>query len=226
MGPDRSGSIRAPMVSTKSAWAYSEVRRMVLEGDLQPGATVSQVELARGLQLSITPLREALGRLETEGFLSLNAHRTMTINPLSTKELDDLYRLRILLDPYAVVLAAHRMTKEEAATLLQMAKHDGGAPATVMASNREFHRAIYGNSGNVLLTRILDQLWNATDRYRLALLARDRSDLTTAVREHVRIAEAISAGDAPAAAQLMREHVEGTLNQLRTILTDRDPERK
>jgi DNA-binding GntR family transcriptional regulator len=212
------------MVSTKSAWAYNEVRRMVLEGELQPGATVSQVELARQLQLSITPLREALGRLETEGFLSLNAHRTMTINPLSTKELDDLYRLRILLDPYAVGLAAKRMTKEEVATLEKMAEHDeGGQPAMVMASNREFHRAIYSNSGNVLLTRILDQLWNATDRYRLALLASEGSDLSTAVREHIRIAEAIAARDARAAERLMREHVGATLTRLKEILGDPGP---
>jgi DNA-binding GntR family transcriptional regulator len=221
---DRSRSFRAPMVSTKSAWAYNEVRRMVLEGELQPGGTVSQVELARQLQLSITPLREALGRLETEGFLSLNAHRTMTINPLSTKELDDLYRLRILLDPYAVGLATKRMTQEEVASLGKMAEHDeGGGPVTVMALNREFHRAIYSNSGNILLTRILDQLWSATDRYRLALLARDGSGLTTAVREHVRIAEAIGACDARTAERLMREHVEATLTQLKAILVDSHP---
>jgi DNA-binding GntR family transcriptional regulator len=206
-------------VSTKSAWAYSEVRRMVLEGELQPGATVSQVELARQLQLSITPLREALGRLETEGFVSLNAHRTMTINPLSTKELDDLYRLRILLDPYAVRLAAKRMTAEEVAALGKMAEHsEGSDPATLIASNREFHRAIYSSSGNILLTRILDQLWSATDRYRVALLARDGSDLTTASREHEHIAEAIGARDARGAERLMREHVEATLTQLRVLL--------
>ncbi len=85
---------RLRVVLTKSEWAYEEVRKMVLEGELKPGATVNQEELAGELKISVTPLREALRRLEGEGFATLNAHRTLTINGLSADEMEDVYAMR------------------------------------------------------------------------------------------------------------------------------------
>ena len=117
------------VVTTKSEWAYQEVRKMILEGELKPGATVNQEELANELQISVTPLREGLRRLEGEGFVTLNAHRTLTINALSAQELEDLYAMRLLLDPFAVALATQRMTGEQVAVVTRMAKaHPRGGP--------------------------------------------------------------------------------------------------
>ncbi len=131
-----------PAVLTKAAWAYTEVRRMILDGELEPAATVNQEELARQLTISITPLREALGRLEAEGFIVLKAHRTMMINGLSAQELDDLYCLRILLDPFAAGLAATTIDNAQAKRLQELVRVNFEQPPTeVMASNYEFHRA-------------------------------------------------------------------------------------
>jgi DNA-binding GntR family transcriptional regulator len=215
----RVGRPQPPAVLTKSAWAYAEVRRMILDGELEPGATVNQEELARQLSISITPLREALGRLETEGFVLLNAHRTMMINGLSAQELDDLYCLRILLDPLAAGLAATSIDGTEAKRLEELVRVNfEQPPAEVMASNYEFHRAVYAASGNVWLTRILDQLWAATERYRISLIARRGPEIAEAAQEHIDIALAVIDHDAPRAEQLMSHHVQGTLKTLKLLL--------
>lgn len=212
---------RAP-VATKSEWAYEEVRKMILEGELKPGATVNQEELAAELQISVTPLREALRRLEGEGFASLSAHRTLTINGLSAHELDDIYALRLLLDPLAVSLATQRMTDEQVAVVTRMAKaRPRGGPTLILGANREFHRAVYSASGNDLLTRTLDQLWSTADRYRLALLAEHGSIISRVDAEHMEIAEAVASRDAATAEALMRNHVETTLSWLKELLESR-----
>jgi len=213
---------RARVVMTKSEWAYEEVRGMILEGSLKPGATVNQEELAAGLGISVTPLREALRRLEGEGFATLNAHRTLTINGLSAQELEDVYAMRLLLDPLAVSLATQRMTEDQAAIITRLAKaRPRGGPTVVLAANREFHRAVYAASGNSFLTRTLDQLWSAADRYRLALITEHGSVITRVDAEHMEIAEAVASRHAAQAEALMRKHVGTTLDWIKELLEAR-----
>jgi DNA-binding GntR family transcriptional regulator len=213
---------RQRVVMTKSEWAYEEVRKMVLEGELKPGATVNQEELATELQISVTPLREALRRLEGEGFATLNAHRTLTINGLSSEELEDVYAMRLLLDPLAVGLATRRMTAEHAVVVTRLAKaHPRGGATAIVTANREFHRAVYSASGNSFLTRTLDQLWGAADRYRLALISEHGSVIPRVDAEHFEIAQAVAARDALSAEALMRKHVGTTLDWLKELLEER-----
>lgn len=215
------------VLTTKAEWAYEEVRQMILTGELEPGATINQEELAANLKISVTPLREALRRLEGEGFASLNAHRTLTINGLSAQELDDVYALRLLLDPFAVSLATARMSTEQVALVTRLAKaRPRGGPTDLLAANREFHRAVYSASGNSLLTRTLDQLWSSADRYRLALLSRGDSIISRVDAEHLEIAEAVASRDPKAAEALMRRHVETTLSWLKELLDGRPLDRK
>lgn len=210
------------VVTTKSEWAYEEVRNMILGGELKPGATVNQEELASELNISVTPLREALRRLEGEGFATLNAHRTLTINGLRADELEDVYAMRLLLDPFAVSLATQRMTADQVAVVTRLAKvHPRGGPTVILAANREFHRAVYAASGNSFLTRTLDQLWSAADRYRLALISEHGSVMPRVDAEHSEIADAVAARDAAKAEALMYRHVSTTLHWIKELLEER-----
>ena len=91
---------------TKAEAVYIETRSRILKGTLAPGSAVNQEALAAELGVSITPLREALRRLEMEGLIRVEAHRTMTITPLTSRELDETYAIRTQLDPFAAGLAA------------------------------------------------------------------------------------------------------------------------
>lgn len=198
-------------VQTKAEAVYVEVRRLILEGILEPGATLSQEALAGRLGISITPLREALRRLESDGLMELRAHRTMAVPQLTRDDLHELYAVRQRLDPFAAGEAARLASDEQIAAIATAAAVLSASDLHAgLVANRNFHRAIYSAAGNRVLTDILDRLWDRSDRYRLIVL-RDRSSQASARQEHAAIAAAIQSRDARQAARLMDEHVQGTL---------------
>src|SRR4051812_45764588 len=103
---------------SKADAVYAEVRRRILDGELAAGSSVNQEQFAAQLGVSTTPLREALRRLESEGFVRTVAHRDVVVAPLDRNELVALYEVREELDPLAASLAAKRHTEAERERLL------------------------------------------------------------------------------------------------------------
>jgi DNA-binding GntR family transcriptional regulator len=202
---------------TKSDVAYRSLRGQVLQGVLRPGASLDQESLARELGLSTTPVREALRRLESEGLVIQSAHRAVTVPELTQKELNEIYSIRLELDPYAAQLGAKIASAALRSHVLELSSLSLAAlsPGEQMAHNRTLHRAMYAASGNTLMTEILEGLWDRADRYRWVLL-RDNLISTKAVeREHVKIAKAFATGNVDALGLLLREHLQGSLVTLK-----------
>jgi DNA-binding GntR family transcriptional regulator len=201
-------------VQTKAEAVYLEVRRLILEGILEPGAMLSQEALARRLGLSITPLREALRRLESDGLIELRAHRTMAVPKLTRDDLREIYAIRERLDPFAAGEAARLATDEQlAAIAIAAAALSVGDLHARLVAHRNFHRAIYTAAGNQALSDILDRLCDRSDRYRLIVL-RDRSSHASARQEHAAMAAAMQSRDAQEVSRLMHEHIQGTLRRV------------
>src|SRR5690348_3060485 len=99
--------------TTKADGAYLEMRNQILFGTLEPGSRVDYVRLAASLGVSITPLREALRRLEADHLVIRSAHRDVVIAPLAEQEAAELVAVRQELDLLAARLAAVNMTQEE-----------------------------------------------------------------------------------------------------------------
>lgn len=209
MTTERAIEIEAPLLGmTKARAVYAELRRRILTGELAPGLTVNQESVAAKLGVSITPLREALRRLEMEGLVRLEAHRNVIVPPLTREELVELYVIRIELDPLAARLAAESASEAEIASIVRLSNQKAARdPVVQLELNRAFHKAIYSACGNAALITILDQLWDRTDRYRLILVKQevDRGPMSTS--EHVDIANAIAARRPKEASQLMRQHI-------------------
>ncbi|RZU32394.1 GntR family transcriptional regulator [Blastococcus saxobsidens] len=203
--------------ATKSDLAYTRVRELILAGDLAPGQVLPQAALARTIGMSTTPLREALRRLKQEGLVELDAHRDARVRPLDADEARDLLELRQTLDPLAASLAAHRRTEDDltaVATALDGLEALPSAPSVAqLESHHRFHAAIHRASHNALLVQTLDGLWMKTDRYRRHGLEAGRTDEERDARtvEHRLLYAAVRDGDAAAAAELMRRHVETSL---------------
>jgi DNA-binding GntR family transcriptional regulator len=198
-------------VRTKGEAVYQELSARILDGTMEPGATVNQEMLAGTLGVSITPLREALRRLESDGLVILEAHRTLTVAPLSAHEVRELYAVRLQLDPFAAGLAATVASQPVVERIEMLAARQ--PEATIhgrLKANREFHQAIYRASGNATLAELLDRLWDRTDRYRLIAIQIENQERKVE-REHREIAAAIKARDAALSTELMRAHVEATL---------------
>lgn len=202
---------------TKSDLAYARVRAMVLSGELEPGSVVPQARLASSIGVSTTPLREAMRRLSVEGLVSLGAHRDARVAPLTAEEARDLVELRLSLDPLACALAAERRTTSEIErmrTALAACRALPDEPTTGdLAAHRAFHRAVYVASHNDVLVATLDGLWDRTDRYRRLGLRtpRDQAERDRTDREHEQLVDAVARGDARAAQDVMRHHVDHSL---------------
>ena len=205
------GDFPMVQVRTKAEAVYQELTVRILDGRMDPGSTVNQEALAAALGVSITPLREALRRLESDGLVRLEAHRTLTVAPLSAHEFRELYAVRLQLDPFAAGLAAEQASTETASHIKALAMRPREAtPRGRLKANREFHQAVYRASGNTRLAEVLDRLWDQTDRYRLIAVQVEGHERVVE-REHREIADAIRSRNSALATDLMRAHVEATL---------------
>lgn len=202
---------------SKSDLAYAELREQILSGSLPAGTRLAQYDLAESLNMSITPLREAIRRLSTEGLLTVETHRDVRVAAMNADEARQLFEVRLSLDPTAAELAAVRRTDEDIAVmrtavgrLLPVTRRWGEAALT---AHRTFHQALYRASHNDVLIRLLDDLWDKSDRYRRLGLELPPGDepRTRDLQEHHRLVDLIEAGRPADAAQLMRDHITHSL---------------
>ena len=215
----------APLALTKAETAYAETRSRILRGMLAPGLAVNQEALAAELGLSITPLREALRRLEMEGLIRLEAHRTIVIAPLTRQELNEIYAVREELDPLAAGLAAASASRVQIEEICRLGRQQAARdPVQQVEHHRAFYRAIYASCGNGALIKLLDQLWDRTDRYRLILIREELLEIPNSRQEHVAIADAIASRNGALAARLTRSYLvhshKRVMNVVKRIATE------
>ena len=208
--------------STKAEGAYRLVRKQILEGTITPGSVIEQESMATALGLSTTPLREALRRLEAEGLLHQVAHREMVVTELTRRELDEIYKVRLQLDPYALGIAAETASDAERAHVdalrKEMARYSG---VDYVWAHRNLHAAMYSCAHNLVLTEILDSLWDRTVRYRVALWEDFKKNPNELISFEVleTTVDAFLTGNKKRAAQLLRSSLERSRTSLLERLT-------
>ena len=206
--------------TTKADGAYLEMRNQILRGILEPGSRVDYVQLSASLGVSITPLREALRRLEADHLVIRNAHRDVVVAPLTREEATELVTVRRELDLLAARLAAAHMTRDELARARNLVAsqdedealrylRDAGLPVAVggtLSVNRAFHRMVYCGSRNKVLIQYRDAISTRTERY--VIMARQLSTVPPGAYRllHEKLLAALAGRDAAAAADLMRAH--------------------
>lgn len=200
----------------------AELRRAIVEGELAPGTQIVQEALAERLGLSRVPIREALKILEGEGQVSYAPHRGYFVTELDLDELLEVYRIRQILETEAAHIAVPRLTEEDLARMaeaiedMERASAEGNIVA-MTAANRRFHFAIIESSAMPRLTRLVRQLWDATDPYR-SLYYAEEVNRKTVDREHRDIVAAAQARDIDRVVALLDEHREHAISKLRQIL--------
>jgi DNA-binding GntR family transcriptional regulator len=206
---------------TKSDLAYQQIRQRILEGELAPETSLDQEALAEWLGLSTTPVREALRRLQSERLVVSRAHRDTVVAPLSVESVEQVYAVRLALDPLAASLAAAHADDGERARILALSQDppSDADPLSHVSFNRRLHRAIYAASGNTVLIEMLDSLWDLSDRYR-RVISKDDAVIELAQDEHHAIVTAVVDGDPDRAADLMRDHLAASLQLIRSTVPD------
>ncbi|TCK21450.1 GntR family transcriptional regulator [Pseudonocardia endophytica] len=205
-----------------------EVRRSILHGVLAPGERFSVAELARQLDISHIPVREALRRLEGQGLIELNHGRSAVVVPLSVEDLRGIYGLRLLVEPELAARAAALHTEaqiENLAALIESFEDDD--PEAVWQAHQRFHLDLVRPAASAWDLRTLDQLWAAAERYTrlvydFAEIA--RTERTRRERIHTGVLDAVRARDAGLTRQAVTDHLVGNQEELTERIGRLEPE--
>lgn len=187
------------------------LRQEILSNRLPPGTELAEVALAESLGVSRGPVREALGRLATEGLVTVRPRRGAVVSSLSKQEFLEAYQVREALEMLAIRLAVPRTTPELLERLQGLiAKMQDCAGRDDVDGffelNAQFHRAFVDASGNGRLMELYRQLVEQLGRYRGSSLAL-RGSLKRSIAEHRTILRAVASGDPDRAAHLLSEHI-------------------
>ena len=211
----------ALVIRTLSDQLVGLVRDRIVSGQVAPDSPIRQDALASELGISKIPLREALTRLEQEGLVHSRRNRGFFVSGLSTREAEEVYALRLKLEPDAVAMASERATAEQrdaarqALALLEELSGAGGGG--VGARNRAFHLALLRPSGQTITVNILERLHVLSERYahkHLEPLGR----LQRANTEHQEMIQAWLDRDLKRLRSITVAHIATTLDDLRQQL--------
>lgn len=194
------------------------VRASIIGGELAPGELYSVAELAETLEVSRTPVREALIELATRGMVRFERNRGVRILGTSINDLEQIFEIRLLLEVPAARQAVSRMRPDDVKALRgHLASMERAAAAGDVASlwvhDRQFHRALMVASGNRRLAEYVDTLRDMVLVRGVTTAGRARS-LDAIVAEHRVIFERVNAGDADGTAAALRAHIEQTARLL------------
>jgi DNA-binding GntR family transcriptional regulator len=195
---------------------YEALMEWLMDGRLEPGATVSIDGTARELDVSPTPVREALARLEHTGLVRRVALKGYRVAPVFTREdFAELMEARLVIEPVNTRLACHRLTPAVLAEIQQSVEDQANSPRGpsfaefrgYLDADERFHRLIAEHSGNQFMLAAYNALGGQVQRFRL-FGGVGITDADQAIAEHHAIIEALSAGDPDKAAAAMAEHIE------------------
>jgi DNA-binding GntR family transcriptional regulator len=194
---------------TMGEMVYAIIRESIMTGAFAPGEWLRQESIAEVIGVSRIPVRTALLQLESEGLVTFHPHRGARVRTLSTAQIDEIYRLRVLLESYALQLSMVRMTPERLARLRAVtAKLDAVPEGTGFLDTRvEFYREVYDAENNPLLVGMIEQLRSHLGRYLLGFRFDGHHH-----RTHSAFVEHIAAGDLMAAESWLRAHLEEVRN--------------
>lgn len=201
---------------------YEAVRERILSGALSPPAPVRQDALAQSLGVSKIPLREALVRLEQDGLLSLEKNRGFFVRPLDAAEVEEVFALRLKMEPECVALAALSATPEEqAAARAALEALDVEVEAKgprIGALNRAFHLSLAKPARRPVTVQMLERLHVLSERYvRKHLEPQGRQERAHA--EHEILLDLWTRRDEAGLRRATAEHIETTLTDLRRQLS-------
>jgi GntR family transcriptional regulator, carbon starvation induced regulator len=216
----------APAAKTMSTTLVTRIRTSIMRGDLMPGTKLNLDRMRESFGVSLSPLREALCRLESDGLVTVMDQRGYRVTPVSESNLAEIIALRVNLECTALKEAMlHGDVAWEGrilATLHQLSRCKVGSRSAAEqeaweAAHRAFHSELISACGMPLLRQFCATLHDQSDRYRRIFLKKHKPDRNVP-KEHAAIAEAVIERHARDAMQMLRDHVERTGRNVQAAL--------
>ena len=193
---------------------YSQLRAMAAAFTFKPGERINESALSRTLGASRTPLREALNRLVSEGFVDFHAGRGFFCRDLSQSRVEHLYQARMAIECEAIRQAALRAQSADLDALdaaLDLTSQEYASctdPIRLMELDEAFHMQLTRLSGNTELIKMLTTIYDKIRFVRIADLRRLQAAGRTTTERHRSILDVVRSGDGAAASEAMRSHIE------------------
>lgn len=220
--PQPAEEVRRPADSSERV--YHEIRKLLIEFRLLPESRVNELQLAQAMGVSRTPIREALNRLASEGFVTLRPNRGFFVRSLSTDGILDLYELRQIIE-----CAAFRLMCERAEDSQLQGLHDfwhsvcgdyaTRPPDEILELDEALHMMIAECSGNPELANQLRSI-NARIRFVRRIQIEHRSHTKSQIDAHTAFVEAAMRRDAEAGVACLQSHIAMTVTATQAALKD------
>lgn len=193
---------------------YAVLREAILSGAFSPGEWLRQESLAEAIGVSRIPVRTALLQLESEGMITFHPHRGARVRTLTPEQIDEIYRLRTLLETYALTRTGRDISPERLSRLRKLAtkldsQHQGSGFLNLRI---DFYRELYDAENNPLLVEMIDELRGHVGRYYLGFKASHQN--------HVDLVNKLKAGDMDGAIAWLTTHFDRVRQSITEIASD------
>jgi DNA-binding GntR family transcriptional regulator len=196
---------------TKKDYLLTAIKEAMFRGDISPGDRLTQRELAARFNTSVTPVREALMELQSEGIVAYSPHRGATVTTISPSEVYDMCLIRVMLEEIALERALPNLTDDDFKYLWKI--HEATAKAyedrdwvSQHKLDLQIHLCILNRADSPVLKEMIQFIWNKCVWYLLPAIY-DRGFLIST--EHEKLIELLEARNLPAATEVLRKHILG-----------------
>lgn len=203
-----------------STWVINSLREKILEGEYAPGEKLDQDAIAINLNVSRTPIREALKILASEGFVEIQPYHGAFIPRFSKRDIQDVYEVRAIIESEIISQAVHFISDEGINQLEETLRREAkslqlGDEHKLFEADLAFHAQITGYCKNRLIIEILDNLNNRILRIRSFALHQKGPHLLISHTEHEEIFQAVKLRDPDKAASLMLDHLKNSSERIK-----------
>jgi DNA-binding GntR family transcriptional regulator len=210
---------------SKADQAYEVIKTDILTNLLDPGSTIAQADLVERYDFGITPVREALKKLETEGYVHTVPRFGYVITPITPQDVEDIYELRLILETAALRLAVQHASDDQLAQLREHVNfiytfQNRESYLQFLEDNIAFHTSIALMSGNRRLAETLAKI--LSEMTRIFTLGLDLRDSALEMRdEHLALASALSARDLGRAETILTGQISSSRQRVVEMLSRR-----
>ncbi|MQA79273.1 MAG: FCD domain-containing protein [Streptosporangiales bacterium] len=209
-------------------WCVDHIRAMIYAGELEPARKILIDELARDLGVSRTPVRDALWHLQREGLVTVAPRVGVYVREISRREVEDIYQLKVAIEPLMAQWAAERGTADDKAAYREaiarlVALGGSGDVEQYVEHLQDCRRLLIRLAGSDALTDMNDVVDGRVRLLRFRNLSQ-AGELGRSARQHERVAEAIVHGDGAGAHDAMRDHMADAATRIRRLLKAREDE--
>jgi DNA-binding GntR family transcriptional regulator len=218
--------IMAIVSKTKNVAVYRKLRQSIIKGKLKPGQKLVMADLAKMFGLSETPVREAIRRLESDGYVHFTPHTGAVVTRIDEGKLVEIYLIRIELEALATRLASPHITERDIEflkkknhsmeTAIQQNKYED-----LGALNKDFHLRIYKAAPFPRLYKMICDLWDTFERWP-SVFSYVPERAVASVEEHKKIIEALRVGDMEQSDRLMKEQKVRAMAALQKYMAQSD----